>query len=178
MDPTTLPNSDFNEAALVERSQRGSAAAFGELVHHYHGRVFGFLLTLSRHRQDAEDLTQDTFLLAWKKFGQFDPSLPLLPWLFILARRQSIAALRKARPLPQILPFPAEAEPVLSAPWLWEMAKLKLKPDAYSAVWLHYNEDMSVRDVAAILGKREIAVKVLLHRARKTLAETLRKKTA
>jgi len=178
MDSPLPPTPDFNETALVERSRRGSTAAFGELVSHYHGRVFGFLLTLSRHRQDAEDLTQETFLLAWRKFGQFDPEQPLLPWLFTLARHQSISALRKARPLPSTLPFPADPEPAMSAPWLWEVARLKLKPDAYSAIWLHYNEEMPVRDVAAILGKREIAVKVLLHRARKTLAEALRKKTA
>ena len=178
MDSPNTPTCEPNDASLVEQARRGSTAAFGKLVHHYHGRVFGFLLTLTRHRQDAEDLTQDTFLLAWKKFNQFDPSLPLLPWLFTLARRQSIAALRKSRPLPAILPFPAEPEPVVSAPWLWEVARLKLKPDAYSAVWLHYGEEMSVREVAVILGKREIAVKVMLHRARKTLAETLRKKTA
>ncbi|MBK1817975.1 RNA polymerase sigma factor [Luteolibacter yonseiensis] len=162
----------------MEQARRGSAAAFGKLVHRYNGNVFGFLLTLARHRQDAEDLTQETFLLAWKKFDRFDPAQPLLPWLLTLARRQSISALRKVRPLPAILPFPAEPEPSVSAPWLWEMARLKLKPDAYSAVWLHYGEELPVRDVATILGKREIAVKVLLHRARKTLAETLRKKTA
>lgn len=178
MDFLTSVTAEFNEAALVEQAKCGSTAAFGKLVHHYHGRVFGFLLTLTRHRQDAEDLTQDTFLLAWKKFSQFDPSLSLLPWLFTLARRQSITALRKSRPLPPILPFPTDPEPVMSAPWLWEMAKLKLKPDAYSAVWLHYGEEMSVREVAEILGKREIALKVMLHRARKILAETLRKKTA
>jgi RNA polymerase sigma-70 factor (ECF subfamily) len=172
------PFPDSNEPVLVAQAQRGSAPAFGKLVQHHHGRIFGFLLTLTRHRQDAEDLTQETFLRAWKMFHRFDPSQPLLPWLFTLARRQSIAVLRRSRPLPDELPFPTEPEPepesMPVAPWLWEVARLELTAEAYSAVWLHYAEEMSIRQVAEILGKREGNVKVLLHRSRKSLAEALR----
>lgn len=152
--------------------------AFGELVHRHHGRVFGFLLTLTRHRQDAEDLTQDTFLRAWSKFHRFDPAQPLLPWLFTLARRQSIAVLRKRRPLPEELPFPAEPESAPPMAWIWEAARKELSAESYSAVWLHYAEELSIRQIAAILGKREGAVKVILHRARKTLEESIRMKSA
>jgi RNA polymerase sigma-70 factor, ECF subfamily len=171
-------SSDSDDIALVEQARQGSAAAFGKLVNRYHGRVFGFLLTLTRHRQDAEDLTQDTFLRAWRKFHRFDSSLPLLPWLFTLARRQSIAAMRKVRRLPAELPFPEEPESAPSVSWIWESARRELSADAYSAVWLHYAEEMSVRQVAVILGKREGTVKVLLHRARKSLAESLRNRTS
>lgn len=140
--------------------------------------MFGFLLTLTRHRQDAEDLTQDTFLRAWSKFHRYDPAQPLLPWLFTLARRQSIASLRKRRPLPEELPFPAEPESVPPLAWIWDAAKKELSAEAYSAVWLHYAEELSIRQIAGILGKREGAVKVILHRARKTLEESIRKKAS
>jgi RNA polymerase sigma-70 factor (ECF subfamily) len=162
-----------DDSLLARQAREGSSAAFGTLVHHYHGRVFAFLLTLTRHRQDAEDLTQETFLRAWNKLHHYDPALPLLPWLFTLARRQSIRALRKSRPLPADLEFPPEPEPANPAPWLWDVAKRELSTDAYSALWLHYREELPLKEVAAILGKREGAVKVLLHRARKTLAESL-----
>lgn len=170
-----VPQSD--DPLLARQAKEGSSAAFGTLVHRYHGRVYAFLLTLTRHRQDAEDLTQETFLRAWNKFHHFDPSLPLLPWLFTIARRQSIAALRKCRPLPADLPFPAEPEPANPAVWLWETAKRELGPDAYSALWLHYREELPLKDVAGVLGKREGAVKVLLHRARKSLADALCRKS-
>ncbi len=161
-----------DDSILARQARAGSSAAFGELVRRYHVRVFGFLLTITRHRQDAEDLTQETFLRAWDKFHRFDPALPLLPWLFTLARRQSIAAHRRRRPLPaEIVPPEPPAEPAL---WLWEMAKLHLTPDAYSALWLHYREEMALKEVAVILGKREGAVKVILHRARRTLADRAR----
>ncbi len=148
--------------------------AFGALVGRYHARVYGFLLTLTRHRQDAEDLTQETFLRAWDKIHHLNPDLPLLPWLFTIARRQSIAALRKRRPVPEELPYPAPPEPRNSALWLWDLARLELSPDAFSALWLHYREELPLKEVARILSKREGAVKVMLHRARKSLAECLR----
>ncbi len=166
---------DADDFMLSQLARKGSTSAFGALVHRYHERVFGFLLALTRHRQDAEDLTQETFVRAWGKFHHYDPALPLLPWLFTLARRQSIAALRRSRPVPLEVVYPSEPEVANPAIWLWELAKSRLAPDAYSALWLHYREELPLREVAAILGKREGAVKVILHRARKSLAETVRK---
>jgi len=163
-----------DDTLLVRQARDGSSAAFGTLVHRYHGRVYGFLLTLTRHRQDAEDLTQETFLRAWNKLHLFDTGLPLLPWLFTIGRRLSIAALRKARPLPADLPVPDLPASTCSSLWLWEVAKRDLTADAYSALWLHYREELPLKEVAGILGKREGAVKVILHRARKSLAESLR----
>ena len=143
----------------------------------YHVRVFAFLLALTKQRQDAEDLTQETFLRAWDKFHRYDLAQPLLPWLFTLARRQSIAALRRLKPLPPELPEISAAEPTHAALRLWELARRELAPETYSALWLHYREELPLKEVAAILGKREGAVKVLLHRARKSLAEYLRGRT-
>lgn len=168
------PDAQTDDQLLARQARDGSSAAFGTLVHRYHARVYAFLLTLTRHRQDAEDLTQETFLRAWRKFDRFDPTLPLLPWLFTMARRLSIAALRKSRKPPVELDFPAEPEPPSPALWLWETARRELSPEAYSALWLHYREELPLKQVATVIGKREGAVKVLLHRARKSLAESLR----
>lgn len=169
------PDSPPDEASLVRQSRAGSLAAFDQLVHELHPKVHAFLLTLTRNRQDAEDLTQETFVRAWRKLDRFDPSRPLLPWLLTIARRQSIAMLRKNRPLP-----PLELETVIPAPEpspgpdLWRTAETHLSRDAFSALWLHYREELSLAEVGKVLGKREGAVKVLVHRARRTLAEKLR----
>lgn len=149
-------------------------AAFGTLVGHHHPRVFAFLLALTRHRQDAEDLTQDTFLRAWDKIRRYDPEQPMLPWLFTIARRLSIAALRRKRAIPDEALEPVDQASPDRALWLWEVAKSTLTPDSYSALWLHYREDLPLREIARIMGKREGAIKVTLHRARKSLAETVR----
>lgn len=154
MNPLPCPD----DSLLARQAREGSSAAYGTLAHRYHIRVFAFLLTLTRHRQDAEDLTQDTFVRAWNKIYRYDPSQPMLPRLFTIARRPSIAALRKSRPLPPDLPFPAESEPECQALQLWAIAKRQLAAEAYSALWLHYREELPLKEVANILGKREGAV--------------------
>lgn len=162
-----------DDGTLARLAREGSAAAFGELVRRHHERVFGFLLALTRHREDAEDLTQETFLRAWRKIHRYDPAMPMLPWLLTMARRLSIAALRRKRPLPELI-AEETAPPANHAERLWELAKSRLTPVAYSSLWLHYREELPLSQVAAILGKREGAVKVILHRARKVLAESAR----
>lgn len=165
-----------DDASVAREAQNGSAQAFGILVKRHHGRVFAFLFALTRHREDAEDLTQETFLRAWDKFHRFDQDRPLLPWLFTIARRLSISALRKRKPIPCEAVPAADIAPENDRcdPGLWELAKAELPPESFEAVWLHYCEELSIKEIAAIMGKREGAVKVSLHRSRKTLAARLR----
>ena len=171
--PTGTETGD-DDATLARHAQAGSAPAFGTLVGRHHGRVYAFLLHTTRHRQDAEDLTQETFVRAWHKLDRFDPSLPLLPWLLTIARRLSIAALRRQRPASAAVDdLPETAAPPPAYP-IWEIARRELRADAFRALWLHYHEDLPLREVATVLGKREGAVKVMLHRARKSLAKHLR----
>src|SRR5438045_3307111 len=75
-----------DEAGLVRAVVDGDAGAFEPLVRAYHGRVFNFLQRMTRHRQDAEDLTQQTFVKAYRHLGQFDCRRPLINWLLTIAR--------------------------------------------------------------------------------------------
>jgi len=160
---------------LARESRAGSLRAFDRLVQRHHAKVFAFLLGLTRHRHDAEDLTQETFVRAWRKIDRYDPEQPILPWLLTIARRLSIGMLRKRKPLPSM-----EAEAVVlpaahpETPDVWRIAEAQLSGDAFSALWLHYRDGLPLAEVGRVLGKKEGAVKVLLHRARKRLAEHLR----
>ncbi len=55
---------------------------------------------------------------------------------------------------------------------LWQQAR-RLPASQYTALWLRYAEDMSVREVAGVMGKTQVYVKVLLYRGRKRLGEVL-----
>lgn len=166
------PPSTDQELAL--RACGGCKHSFGELVGRHHGPVFGFLLTITRHRHDAEDLTQETFLRAWRKLDLFDPSRPLLPWLFAIARNLAISASRKMRAIPVenvealIVTAPEMTESPPSG--VWQLAERRLDPSAFTAMCLHYRDDLPLAEIGSILGKSEGAIKVLLHRARKKLA--------
>jgi len=165
---------ETDDCQLARAARAGSRAAFGQLVDRHHQAVFGFLLALTRHRQDAEDLTQDTFVRAWRKIHHLDPRRPLRPWLFTLARRLSIAMLRKRKPDPE--PESLVAETPTPSSDLWRLAERSLSRDAFSAIWLHYHDGFSHAEIGAVLGKRPGAVKVMLHRARQTLHEQLKRR--
>ncbi len=162
------------EPELARAARAGSALAFDGLVRLHHARVFAFLLSLTRQRQDAEDLTQQTFVRAWRKIRRLDPGRPVLPWLLTIARRESIAMLRRRRPPPPaaaLAPDPwAAATDDPPARRLWELAARTLTHEACAALWLHYREEVPLAEVARILGKRTGAVKTMLHRARASLA--------
>ncbi|MBK1828613.1 RNA polymerase sigma factor [Haloferula rosea] len=161
---------DPEDIQLARECRAGSLPAYDRLVAKYHARVFAFLLTLTRHRHDAEDLTQETFLRAWRKFDRYDSKQPLLPWLFTIARRLSISMLRKRKPMPT--PEPEQVVLPVEQPdtSIWRLAEAQLSREAFTALWLHYHDELPLAQVGKILGKREGAVKVMLHRARKTLA--------
>ena len=54
---------------------------------------------------------------------------------------------------------------------VWSKAKQFLSKTAYGSLRLYYGEELTIKDVAFIMGKSEIAIKVILHRSRKKLAE-------
>lgn len=60
VDP--VEGGSYSDADTVREVLCGDPGAFTRIVGVYHSRVFGFLKQMTRHRQDAEDLTQQTFL--------------------------------------------------------------------------------------------------------------------
>src|SRR5438128_6324306 len=57
-----------------------------------------YLLYLTGRPEAAEDLTQETFLQAWRRLDTFDDGAPLRPWLHRIAHREFLQSLRKQRP--------------------------------------------------------------------------------
>jgi RNA polymerase sigma-70 factor, ECF subfamily len=91
----TLVDRD-TELALVERLRRGDTGAFDVVYDEYHGRIFNFLARLSRRRDVAEDLTEETWLRLVSRSGRLSADTRLAPWLFTVARNL-YASYRRAR---------------------------------------------------------------------------------
>ena len=63
---------------------------FAELVGRFETRIFNFLRRRTTVATDAEDLTQDTFMRAWERIGQYEPGRRFSTWLFTVAARLAI----------------------------------------------------------------------------------------
>lgn len=167
---------------LAARCQDGSIEPYEKLVEQFESRIYRFLAQYVGNSHDAEDLTQETFVRAWRNIARFDPTRDFATWLFVIARRTAANHFR-SRKIHEILPeeIPAtEARPSESAEVedqsaaLWRAAR-RMKPKYYEALWLRYVEDFSVKETARVMGLTTLHVKVILHRARNELARHLKK---
>lgn len=166
------------EEQLIASAKEGSVSAFSELVENYQERLLRFLVMRCRTRADAEDAIQDTFINAFRYIGSYNPRWKFSTWLFRIALRNAakIGELTELtdNDVPDTAADPLEACIVASEREnLWLTARQMLSTDAYSAMWLRYAEDMSVKDIARTLQKPMSWTKVTLMRSRRRLSTEL-----
>lgn len=77
---------DEEEASLVRGLRQGDARAFDAVYERYRARLFAFLVRLSRRRDVAEDLLQETWLRLARSAPELAPDTRLAPWLYTVAR--------------------------------------------------------------------------------------------
>jgi RNA polymerase sigma-70 factor (ECF subfamily) len=171
-----------SDAELARQSQAGSMPAFEELVYRYEQRVYGFAFQCSHSREDAREIAQDTFVKAFQALSQFDTRQSFAAWIFTICRHKCIDRLRRARPSMQGQMAPELADHVTPAETLarqedtkavWALAARHLPPAQLEALWLRYVDDLGVDEIARVLHRTQTHIKVLLFRARKTLAARL-----
>ena len=78
-----------SETEFIERLKRGEAAAFEELVAERSGEIYGLLFRLTENREEARDLTQETFLRAFQSIGRFRGEADLRTWIYRIAINQA-----------------------------------------------------------------------------------------
>jgi len=86
---------DEAESRLIARAQTGDHRAFAELVRQHQDRVFRFILRLVGTREDAMDLTQETFMKAHQALPGLRPEAQFRTWLFRIAHNATLDVLRR-----------------------------------------------------------------------------------
>lgn len=179
---------------LMMELQKGSRAAFENLMRKYYKRVFNFIYRLTGSRELAEDLSQDVFLKVYQAADQYRPQSKFQTWLYTIAKNSTLNELRRLkRP---VISFEAEAfsekgdrlqrqvaDPAAknSLEELLVQERIKAVQEAIGrlpenqrmAVVLYRYERMSYDEIAQTLGMSVSAVKSLLSRARENLRQYL-----
>jgi RNA polymerase sigma-70 factor (ECF subfamily) len=175
---------------LAARAQAGSLPSFIELLGRFEGRIYNFLLRRVRLEADAEDLTQETFLRAWQNIQRYRPKYRFSTWLFTIASRLAVDHHRlkhrhwtgvsaKIQDTRADRATSSEDDPAHLATMrqdegsVWSLAAALLTCEQHSALWLRYAEDLTPKEIARVLDRTQIAVRVMLFRARETLAAHL-----
>jgi len=175
------------ENNLVDKARKGNSEAFGALYDYYLPKIYRFVLFKVSHKQQAEDITQQTFMKAWENVRTYKPQgYTFGSWLYRIARNSVIDYYRKNEPQVDIEEVSPEALGIDSS----LIAKLEVKLDwekiltaigglsevEQDVLIMRFVEDLPHSDVAKAVQKSENAVKVIQHRALKKLKETLSKK--
>lgn len=167
---------------LIARA-RNDRAAFGDLYDLYLPRVYGFCRKYSATREEAEDLTAETFERALAAITRYeDRDVPLSKWLLRIAHNLILNRSRRAgRETGLVDPtaLPADGRHLddwHEAHWLLTLVR-SLPGDHREVVRLRFYEDLPFREVAARMGRSEGAVKQLLLRALQRLHVQIRAET-
>lgn len=181
---------------LVGQAAGGDFAAFQELVSRFQSRVFGVARRIVGQRQDAEDVTQQTFLSLIESIDSFRGESSVATWILRIATNHALKLLRKRRGLPTVsLSGPTDDDSYSSLPHPDFIARWSATPetlaqqaevreqiesalnaldDKYRVVFvLRDIEGLSVRETSETLDLTEGTVKVRLLRARLMLREQL-----
>lgn len=75
---------------LVRRAKAGDNDAFGELVNRYQQRIFALALHITSNQCDAEDITQDVFLNAYRALDRFEERCQIYTWLYRMAVNRAL----------------------------------------------------------------------------------------
>jgi RNA polymerase sigma-70 factor, ECF subfamily len=86
-----------SDRSLVERTRAGEEAAFGLLVGRYGQPILSLCYSSTLDAGEAEDLSQEIFLSAWRHLGRFRGESSFSTWLFALARNACVDRARRAR---------------------------------------------------------------------------------
>lgn len=171
------------ERTLVERAVRKDQTAFGELYNRHVSRVYRHVYYMVGNPSEAEDLTAQAFLQAWKAIERYQMrGAPFVSWLMRIAHNLGVSHLRSRKPsseLPETLVDKSrEGNPddVLERQADGDRvheAILRLREEHRRVLILRFVEDLEYREVAEIVGKSVPAVRVIQHRALNALRKQM-----
>jgi len=194
---TDQMTAEISDSELVARAKAGELEAFETLTNRHEQRVYSLALRMLRHEQDAEDVTQQTFLSALENLSGFRGEASFATWLLRIATHAALKVIRKQKGLDTVSleemteptdGYDAIPHPEYIADWRQSPEQLvhqnetrRLLDDALASLdekhrlvfLLRDVEGLSVKETAAALGLSEANTKVRLLRARLQLREQL-----
>jgi RNA polymerase sigma-70 factor (ECF subfamily) len=170
------------DGELVGGCLAGDPQALSAFVQRFQSSVFGLCYRMLSHREDAEDVSQDVFLRAFRNLHQWDANRPLIPWLLTIAANRCRTWLgnRLQRELPAEFAenVPARGgEPQVDLAEELQLALDKLREEYRLCFVLYHLNELSLSEIAEVIGSPEGTIKTWLHRARRELADHLQRRS-
>jgi len=173
---------NVEEQILIQKCKIGDEGAFREVFEHYYSPIYYFCLSYVRSRNEAEDLTQEVFIKAFKSIKSFGKG-SFRAWLFKIARNHLIDEHRKhirsitvsiddvAEPAIEHTP---ESEIVARSDMV-ELLKVidGLAPEYREVMYLRFFQGLRYEEISEALGIPVGTVKTYIHRGRKEMLKRI-----
>lgn len=176
----------MKEQELIYKAQKGDEGAFGELYDAYFPRIYRFIFLKVSRKEDAEDLSHQVFLSAWKNVrGYTMKGLPFGSWLYKIAQNAVIDFYRTKKTHSDIEDVGEEKLGVSSGAdenmdTALEMERVRralrlLKEDEQTILIMKFVDELGNKEISEATGKTEGGIRVIQHRALKNLKKILEK---
>lgn len=166
---------------LYHEFLQGNKKSFEEIIIRHKDKIIYFLVRYVKNIDIAEDLAQDVFVYILIHKENYDFNYSLKTYLFTIAKSKALNYLKREKRIIAINENDIyDMQELEEKVFLNErknnlkLAMQKLKPEYQNAVYLADIEELSYKEISQILNKTESGVKVLIHRARKSLEKILR----
>lgn len=176
----------------VDRAKQGDLGAFSEIYDQYVGRIYNYIYRMVGSREDAEDITQDTFRLVYTNLKYLRDHSHFIQWLYKIARNEVYKNRRKTRVKPESLEDSStgilqvlKSEDLEGNPEnkLLSVELGKKFKAVLDSLPMNYKEtlilatlqELSYHEISQILGRSLSSVKTDVYRARIIISEKMRK---
>jgi len=148
-----------------------------EIINEYQGQLFAYVYSISKNREDAEDILQNTFIKAYQNMDKYDNSRKLSSWIYTIAHNESINYLNK-KSNRRFVSLDCIDEPFIEPVVEVENKKIKEAvnnlPEKYrNVLWSKYFEDKSYEEMRDIFDAPINTLRTIIFRAKKILATNL-----
>jgi len=178
-----------SDTEIISQVLKGDHNAYAILVERYKSYVFTLTLRFTKNREDAEEVSQDIFVKAYRYLADFKGAAKFSTWLYTIVNTTCITFLRKKRLEVHSLDdertfevadsqdsgFQANQVEQKSRQNMVNQAIALLNPDDAEIITLFYKNEQSLEEIGQILGLEANTAKVRLHRARTRLREKMEK---
>ena len=174
----------------IEKTLQGNINAYGQLIQKHEKYAYTLAMRILKNREDAEEAAQDAFIKAYHSLKTFEGKSKFTTWLYKIVYNEAVGRLRKTKTytiqLEEVEDIPVNSNYYLdglSSMQLEERKKIiqrgldLMKPAESAALTLFYLDEQSIKEIEVIMGLTSSHVKILLHRGRKSLLDSLQKIT-
>ncbi|AUC14660.1 RNA polymerase [Tenacibaculum sp. SZ-18] len=172
----------INDQTYIEKTIKGDTNAFSHLVEKYKVMVFSLSMKMLKSREEAEEVSQDTFIKAYKNLSKFKGDSKFSTWIYKIAYRNCLDNLKKNKEKYQTSTIDEitidkinSTDNILEDISRNERAILmkeclnRLPEEERTLLWMFYYDELSLKEIIEVTEYSESNLKVKLHRARKRL---------